>query len=144
MSLSWNLLFVDDDRDFLDAKPPTSAAGTHRPHGREQPGGPGRARDGDPDLIFLDLMMERYDSGFRLAYQIRKHERLDGTPIVMLSGWRGRPASASTRRPRASVWSRLDRFVDKPVTGKQLLGIAEELLGGREAESHPAAGDPGA
>jgi hypothetical protein len=28
-------------------------------------------------------------------------------------------------------WSRLDRFIDKPVTGKQLLGAAEELLGSK-------------
>jgi hypothetical protein len=25
-------------------------------------------------------------------------------------------------------WSKLDRFVDKPATGKQLLAVAEELL----------------
>ena len=26
------------------------------------------------------------------------------------------------------AWSKLDRFVDKPATGKQLLAVAEELL----------------
>jgi len=31
--------------------------------------------------------------------------------------------------PGLLSWSRLDRFVDKPATGKQLLGIAEEYLG---------------
>jgi hypothetical protein len=28
-------------------------------------------------------------------------------------------------------WTRLDRFIDKPATGKQLIDVAEELLGGR-------------
>ena len=83
-----------------------------------------------PDIIFLDLMMEHYDSGFRLGHQIRKDARLPDEPIVMLSG-----VAASTGQrfddegEGLLAWSRLDRFVDKPVTGKQLLKVVEELAG---------------
>ena len=39
-----------------------------------------------PDIVFIDLMMERYDSGFRLAFEIRKRERFATVPLIMLSG----------------------------------------------------------
>jgi hypothetical protein len=48
--------------------------------------------------------------------------------------WRGAGNRRALRpgRPGPSVVSRLDRFVDKPATGKQLLGLAEELLGTKD------------
>ena len=75
-------------------------------------------------------MMERYDSGFRLAYELRKRERLAGRAHRHAERrGPGDRASASIRRARACCPGRkLDRFVDKPATGKQLLAVAEELL----------------
>jgi CheY-like chemotaxis protein len=133
MSLPWKILFVDDDRDFLDAQAAYFGSRGHTVHTAEDSQ---QALDfletETPDLIFLDLMMERYDSGFRLAYQIRKQERLDHTPIVMLSGVARETGERFDQEGKGLLsWSRLDRFVDKPVTGKQLLGVAEELLGDR-------------
>jgi CheY-like chemotaxis protein len=146
MSLSWTILFVDDDRDFLDAQAAYFGSRGHTVRTAENSTEALDVLETDtPDIIFLDLMMERYDSGFRLAYQIRKQQRLDDTPIVMLSGVARETGERFDQEGRGLLsWSRLDRFVDKPVTGKQLLGIAEELLGGRGAESHPAAGHPNA
>ncbi len=130
MSSSWTMLFVDDDSDFLMAQAAFFGSRGHTVHTME---GSEEALDflaaTVPDIIFLDLMMERYDSGFRLAYEIRKDERLDQTPIVMLSG----VAAATGKRfdhegDSLQKWSRLDRFIDKPATGKQLLDVAQELL----------------
>jgi CheY-like chemotaxis protein len=130
MSASWTMLFIDDDPDFLLAQRAFFEARGHTVRTVE---GSEEALDylvtNVPDIIFLDLMMERYDSGFRLAYEIRKDERLDHTPIVMLSG----VAAATGQRfdhesDSLRKWSRLDRFIDKPATGKQLLDVAQELL----------------
>ena len=146
---SWNILFVDDDRDFLDAQAAFFGGKGHTVHtlGSSQ-----EALDylqsSTPDIIFLDLMMERYDSGFRLAHQIRKNQRLAATPIVMLSGV-GRETGQRFDQEGKSLlsWSQLDRFVDKPATGKQLLNLAEELLGSGDAcdeATGRGAGDPDA
>ncbi|MBN1319978.1 MAG: response regulator [Thermoleophilia bacterium] len=134
MSSQWSILFVDDDRDFLDAQAAYFGSRGHTVHTAES------SREAldllettIPDIIFLDLMMEHYDSGFRLAYQIRKHERLDKTPVVLLTGVARETGERFDQEgeglPR---WSRLDRFIDKPVTGKQLLGVAEELLAAKD------------
>jgi CheY-like chemotaxis protein len=94
MTPGWTILFVDDDRDFLDAQAAYFGSRGHVVHTVENSQDALEfLRTTIPDILFLDLMMERYDSGFRLAHQIRKDERLTGMPIVMLS--------VSTRRGRA-------------------------------------------
>lgn len=138
----WTILFIDDDRDFLAAQRAFFSARGHTVHTAES----GRealelldeleAKGGrPPDLIFLDLMMEHVDTGFRLAHALRRRSELADVPLVMLSG----VARETGRRfdhegARLLAWSRLDRFLDKPVTGKRLLAVAEELLKGDGAQ----------
>jgi CheY-like chemotaxis protein len=136
MTSPWTILFIDDDRDFLTAQ---SAFFGARGHSVATVEGSEEALEylaaTVPDIIFMDLMMERYDSGFRLAYEIRKDRRLSDTPIIMLSGV---AATTGQRFDHESDgmrrWSHLDRFIDKPVTGKQLLDVAEELLDKRDRQ----------
>jgi len=130
MTAPWSILFVDDDRDFLTAQAAYFGSRGHDVHTAETTEEAlGFLADNTPDIIFLDLMMERYDSGFRLAYAIRKHEHLADTPMVMLSGV---AAATGERFDHESgglqSWTKLDRFLDKPVTGRRLLGLAAELL----------------
>jgi len=133
-SPSWNIMFVDDDRDFLDAQAAYFGSRGHTVHTVESTQ---EALDlletVTPDIIFLDLMMERYDSGFRMAYGLRKDERFAHTPIVMLSGVARETGQRFDQEGEGLLaWSQLDRFIDKPATGKQLLGVAEELLTGED------------
>jgi CheY-like chemotaxis protein len=132
MSTGWTILFVDDDRDFLDAQAAYFSSRGHMVHTVENSQEALNFLDSTtPDIIFLDLMMERYDSGFRLAHKIRKDERTASVPIVMLSGVARETGQRFDQEGQGLLsWSRLDRFVDKPATGKQLLALAEELLGG--------------
>ena len=130
----WNVLFIDDDRDFLDAQAVFFGSRGHKVHTVESCE---EALDlletVTPDIVFIDLMMERYDSGFRLAYQLRKRERFDHVPLIMLSGVARETGERFDQEGEGFLaWTRLDRFVDKPATGKQLLDIAEEFLGGPE------------
>jgi CheY-like chemotaxis protein len=126
----WEILFVDDDPDFLAAQ---AAYFGCRGHLVRTADSSADALDlletSTPDIIFLDLMMERYDSGFRLAYELRKREGLAAIPMVMLSGVARETGERFDQEGQGLLaWSKLDRFVDKPATGKQLLALADELL----------------
>jgi two-component system alkaline phosphatase synthesis response regulator PhoP len=124
------ILFVDDDRDFLLAQRTFFEARGFTVLSAEDPEQARRVLETEqPDLIFLDLMMEHYDDGFRLAREIRTQERHAHIPLVMLSG----VAAATGKRfdheaDGLRQWSKLDRFIDKPVTGRQLLKAVDEHL----------------
>jgi CheY-like chemotaxis protein len=128
--MSKKILFVDDDRDFLQSQAIFfKGRGYEVLTAESVEEALSLLQKETPDFIFLDLMMEHYDSGFTLSYQIRKDERFKNVPLVMLSG----VASTTGRRfdqkeEELRRWSRLDGFLDKPVTGKQLLTVMEEKL----------------
>lgn len=126
----WTILFVDDDSDFLAAQEAFFGSRGHKVVTAESSSEAlGALETFTPDIIFLDLMMERYDSGFRLAYELRKREHLAEVPLVMLSGVARETGQRFDQEGAGLLnWSKLDRFVDKPATGKQLLAVAEELL----------------
>jgi CheY-like chemotaxis protein len=130
MSSNQKILFIDDDRDFLRSQAIFFAARGYRVLTAESAEEALRVLEEEtPDLIFLDLMMEHFDTGFTLSHQIRKDSRFQKVPLVMLSG----VASATGRRFDQEAeglrkWSGLDAFLDKPVTGKELLKVVEEKL----------------
>jgi twitching motility two-component system response regulator PilH len=130
------IFFVDDDRDFLQSQSIFFSSRGYQVLTAESTEEALRVLEGEiPDLIFLDLMMEHFDTGFTLSHQIRKDTRFQNVPMIMLSG----VASATGKRFDQEAeglrkWSKLDAFMDKPVTGKELLRVVEEKLGGRIEE----------
>ena len=131
MTTPATVLFVDDDRDFLDGKRLYLETRGYRVLTAESPDDALSllAEEAEtPAVIFLDLMMDHVDDGFRLGYRLGKDERLAGVPLVMLSGV---AAETGTRfdgeGAGLAAWSGLARFLDKPVTGAQVLAVIEEL-----------------
>jgi len=130
MAKSPKILFVDDDRDFLAAQ--TAFFGgrgyevvtVDRVEGALE-----KISQECPDVIVLDLMMEHYDSGFVLGRKIRQDPAMSNVPIIMLSG----VASATGHKFAGDTaalkdWIKLDAFLDKPATGRQLIKVVEEKL----------------
>ncbi|MGD0836389.1 MAG: response regulator [Polyangia bacterium] len=133
MAKSPKILFVDDDRDFLAAQTAFfSGRGFVVVTIDRVEGALARISEEKPDVIVLDLMMEHYDSGFVLSRKIRQDPALAEVPVIMLSG----VASATGHKLAGDVaslkdWVKLDAFLDKPVTGRQLLKLIEDKLAGR-------------
>jgi CheY-like chemotaxis protein len=129
MTTPATVLFVDDDKDFLESKRLYLEARGYRVLTAESPDEAMVVLAEEmPAIIFLDLMMEHMDDGFRLGYRIGKDERLADVPLVMLSG----VAAETGKRFDGEAaglreWSGLARFLDKPVTGAQVLAVIEEL-----------------
>jgi two-component system OmpR family response regulator len=133
MAKSPKILFVDDDRDFLAAQSAFFGARGFEVSTLDRVDGAlDRIAELAPDVIVLDLMMEHYDSGFMLSRRIRESPSYARVPIIMLSG----VASATGHKFAAEIaalkdWVKLDAFLDKPVTGRQLLKVIEDKLAAR-------------
>jgi len=130
MTSNHKILFVDDDRDFLGAQQAFFQGKGYVVVTHDRVGGAvEKAQIEKPDVIVLDLMMEHHDSGFQLARKLRQDPGFSTVPILMLSG----VASATGHKfsgDAASLkeWLKLDAFLDKPITGRQLLKVIEEKL----------------
>lgn len=82
------------------------------------------ANESRPDLIITDLQMP-YMSGAELAAALWADESLRHIPIVLLTA-RGYVLSDEERET-----TNIKRFLSKPFSVHEVLGIVEELLKGR-------------
>jgi two-component system alkaline phosphatase synthesis response regulator PhoP len=128
------ILIVDDDQDFIEI---------HRLHlevkgyqvlsastGRE---GWKMAEKENPDLIILDLMMEKLDAGMALSQKIKNHPQLSSVPILMLTSISRDTGMDFTPRTEDDFRKLgVDDFHSKPIKAKILLEKVENLLNRRE------------
>ncbi|MDP9491048.1 MAG: response regulator, partial [Actinomycetota bacterium] len=86
------------------------------------------ARELEPDLIVLDMMMPGR-TGLEVLVELRTEERFQETPVVMLTA----RAQASDRIAAAEAG--VSRFVAKPFSPLELGMIVKELLHGRNGSA---------
>ena len=80
------ILIVDDDPDFAAAitKILTTAQYEVEKAGSLQ-AGMKAIEERKPDLILLDVMMEKYDDGFNMCYDLKHDERYRHIPVIMIT-----------------------------------------------------------
>lgn len=86
MNQKKRILIVDDDPDFAAAigKILTIAQYEVEKAGSLQ-GGMKVIEERRPDLILLDVMMEKYDDGFNMCYDLKHDERYKQIPVIMIT-----------------------------------------------------------
>lgn len=126
---NYKLLFVDDDPDFrAENKPALEKLGFTVVEAESAADAEEKIAAEKFDLAIVDLMMEKADSGFTLAYKIKKAH--PETPIVMVSAVNsemGLHFSLETAAERS--WIKADAFLNKPLRFEQLEYEIERLLG---------------
>ena len=126
------ILMIDDDRDLVATMKILLEAHGHEflsmPNGEA---GLRAVREVCPDLIVLDVMMDRYTEGFRVSQLIR--DQSDDSPYAAC---RNVPILALTSIHRTTSHRfgpnldalPVDAFLEKPVPHDQLLTTIAELL----------------
>ena len=86
MNQKKRILIVDDDFDFAAAiaRILTTANYDVEKAGSLQEGLKAIQKR-EPDLILLDVMMEKYDDGFNLCYDLKHDERYKHIPVIMIT-----------------------------------------------------------
>jgi CheY-like chemotaxis protein len=85
-----------------------------------------------PDLIVLDLMMEKHDSGFLFAREVKTDPVMADTPILMLTSV-AKVTGFQFSQDLDGYWMKTDDFLEKPVSPETLLTKVEELLARRDS-----------
>ena len=121
------VLVVDDDIDFVES---TKIVLESKPYevivaygGAE---GLRKAREQNPDLILLDIIMPGKD-GFTVAEQLKKDPELSRIPIIVLTSFSAKRGETSIPVIRGYELEAED-YIDKPVTPDELLRRVERYI----------------
>ena len=130
MSNKARILIVDDDIDYvksiraiLDSQEYTVDSAHNKESAME------KIKEVKPDLILLDIMMDRLDDGFTICYKLKHDSELKKIPILAISaimektGFKFSPATDGE-------YFEADDYVEKPVKPSDLLERIEKLLKG--------------
>ena len=132
MKACGKILLVDDDPDFLEMhKAVLQNHGYDVLTATSGQEGLERVRAEIPDLIILDLMMEKHDAGFSFSKTVKTDPLFRKIPILMVTS----VAEATGFRfslEEDGYWMKTDDFLDKPVMPKILLERVDKLLRKRE------------
>ncbi len=129
------VLIIDDNPDFLKLNSTTlKAAGYDVEVAYNSEEGFTKVEYGQPDVIVLDLMMERHDSGFTLAKKLKTHPIFRSIPILMLTAV-GEATGFRFSMESDGHWMKTDDFADKPLPPDELVERVGKLIERAENES---------
>jgi CheY-like chemotaxis protein len=126
------ILIVDDDPDVIFAM--TAFLEDHGYEviaARSGLEGVQRVELDRPDLVLLDLMMEKYDTGFNVAKTIKSNPATRDIPIIMVSAVR-EVTGFGFDQDRDGHWMKTAAFMEKPYQPELVLQKITELLAGRK------------
>jgi two-component system alkaline phosphatase synthesis response regulator PhoP len=121
------VLLIDDDPDFvettkmvLESKPYQVIVAYNGDDGLK------KAREENPDLIILDVIMPGKD-GFIIAEQFKKDAQLNKIPVLMLTSF-AEKGSGSAIAFSGGLSLETEDYIDKPVSPEDLLQRVEKQL----------------
>lgn len=115
------VLLVDDDIDYLEQMSLRfRKLGFAVTTARNEAAATTALEAGLPDLVILDLMMDRMDGGFGLAQWIK--ERDPDLPVIMVTGVTAETGLVFEKSGKGqNDWIRADAVLAKPIRFEQIL-----------------------
>lgn len=121
------ILLIDDDIDFVEATKTILESKSYEVivayEGNE---GLRKAREENPDLVLLDIIMPVKD-GFSAAEQLKADPQLSEIPVVMLTSYSARRAGTSIPVSRGLELEAED-YIEKPISPESLLNLVGKYL----------------
>lgn len=128
MSAGKTVLLVDDDADFVEMNRVLLEEHGYTVHvaysGRQCLEEVAARR---PDLVILDMVMEKPSDGFDVSRELRNSEYTKTIPLVMITSVND---IMPFRIEPDSTWLPVDTLIEKPVDPALLLSIVNRILGG--------------
>lgn len=123
------ILLVDDDPSFLEATSTVLEGFGYRIKKAMNPEECFESLKKElPDLIILDVMMARLDSGFDVCRRIKADDRTKQIPILMLTAVDKKYPFDFGSAAGEADWLPVDEFLDKPIEAMELVEHVRKLL----------------
>ena len=130
------ILVVDDDPDFLDSTRTMLESNSYRVAVAPGEDEAVAAVDAEkPDLLILDVIMARWDSGFQLLWKLKTDDRYEEIPVLMVTAVDAesgldfaRHVNTVYRTPDDKAYLPADGYIVKPVTTAKLLSSVQSIV----------------
>lgn len=86
-----------------------------------------KAQFEQPDLIIVELMLEKHDTGFSISKHVKANPLLKNTKILMVSSAKEKTGAEFTQQ-LDGYWMKTDDYMNKPVSSEELLSRIKALL----------------
>jgi DNA-binding response OmpR family regulator len=122
------ILFIDNDIDFIDQnKAVLEENGFEVISATSSREGIDKVAFEMPDIVLLELILEKHDAGFGIVKAIKADPRYKGIPILMVTSAAGE-TGCDFCQELDGYWMKTDDFVNKPVTPEELIKRINILL----------------
>ena len=122
------ILIIDDDIDLVEIIRVTlENQGFKVIDAQTGERGLAMAKEQNPDLILLDVMMGKVDEGFQVAYELRGDEATRGIPILMLTAVVDQ-TGFDFNPDRDADFLPVDEFLEKPISPRKLVDMVRKHL----------------
>jgi len=123
------ILIVDDDAAYADAvRAVLEADGYEVAVAADGDEGIRRARESVPDLIILDVMMNRLTEGLDVCRALAKTDVLKAVPVLLVTGIRDALHLPAGLTPDGN-WMPVRAVLEKPIKPETLLAEIRAVLG---------------
>lgn len=126
--MTHRVLIIDDDADFVDATSNLLDAQGYEivsaPNGKV---GIAKAKEKQPDIILLDVMMTHDTEGFEVARELHKDPKLKNVPVIIITGVR-KEMSLPFGFESDDEWLPVKGVLEKPVKPNVLLKTVAQCI----------------
>ena len=84
-----------------------------------------------PDLIVLDIMMEKKDEGIHVARTLKSKQDIQHIPILMLTGIKDELGFDFKKEAGDDSWLPVEAYIDKSEDIDIIMSSAEKLITGK-------------
>lgn len=128
MTEAKKIIIIDDDRDYVNALEVILGSGGYQVDHAYNIIDGYKAIDGNkPDLIILDVMMERHTDGFDFCYKLKHDEKLKSIPVMMVTAVTDKTGFKFSPETDGE-YLEADDYVKKPIPVAELLSRVTKLL----------------
>lgn len=123
------ILIIDDDPDITEAMKVVLQAKDYKvTSAKSGEEGLKKVKTDKPDLVILDIMMEKNDTGFDVARELKNSSSTKDIPILMLTAIKEKTGLDFKKEAGDETWLPVDDYVEKPMKPEELLSKVEKLL----------------
>jgi two-component system alkaline phosphatase synthesis response regulator PhoP len=129
MSEKKKILIIDDDKDYGEAlKIVLESNGFNVHHALNIRDGRQAIETDRPELIILDVMMDKHTDGFDLCYNLKHDKACSDIPILMVTAVTNKTGFKFSPETDGE-YLQADDYVAKPIPAAELLLRVKKLIG---------------